>query len=218
MAEAILSVLGNFGFLLIVLFFITMDLSTFNNRLAVSKQYLRPRRSGHAIGSFVQGTRNYLVVSTVFGAIVAVIDAVALALLGLPSVVLWGLISFVTNYIPNIGFILGVIPPALIGLLQGGPQLMIAVIVVYSGINFVIQSLIQPRVGRRLGKPRHHGDFAVDDPMDVDHRSAGSAAGDPIDTAGAGGAVRDRPDHALDESAHRIGRTSRGGPRSGGRS
>ncbi len=140
---AILSVVGNFGFMLIVLFFVIMDLASFNNRLAVSRR-LRPD-AGHAMASFVHGTRNYLVVSTVFGAIVAVIDTVALALLGLPSVVLWGLISFVTNYIPNIGFILGVIPPAIIGLLQGGPQLMFLVIVVYSGINFVIQSLIQPR-------------------------------------------------------------------------
>jgi len=140
---AILSVLGNFGFMLIVLFFVIMDLSKFNNRLAVSRR-LRPD-AGYALSSFVHGTRNYLVISTVFGAIVAVIDAAALWLLGLPSVVVWGLISFVTNYIPNIGFVLGVIPPALIGLLQGGPSLMLIVIAVYSGINFVIQSLIQPR-------------------------------------------------------------------------
>ena len=140
---AIASVLGNFGFMLIVLFFVIMDLSSFTHRLAVSRRFAP--NAGRAMASFVHGTRSYLVVSTVFGAIVAVIDAAALALLGLPSVVLWGLISFVTNYIPNIGFVLGVIPPAVIGLLQGGPELMITVIVVYSGINFVIQSLIQPR-------------------------------------------------------------------------
>ena len=34
----------------------------------------------------------------------------------------------------------------MIALLDGGPDLMIAVIVVYSVINFVIQSVIQPRV------------------------------------------------------------------------
>ena len=31
------------------------------------------------------------------------------------------IIAFVTNYIPNIGFVIGVIPPALLGLLDGGP-------------------------------------------------------------------------------------------------
>jgi AI-2 transport protein TqsA len=58
---------------------------------------------------------------------------------------LWGVISFITNYIPNIGFVLGVIPPALIGLLQGGWSLMFLVIALYSVINFVIQTLIQPK-------------------------------------------------------------------------
>jgi AI-2 transport protein TqsA len=38
------------------------------------------------------------------------------------------------------------VPPALLGLLQGGPRLMIIVIVGYSLINFVIQSIIQPKV------------------------------------------------------------------------
>jgi predicted PurR-regulated permease PerM len=55
-------------------------------------------------------------------------------------------LAFVTNFIPNIGFIIGLIPPALMALLEGGPGLMVAVIVVYSAINFVIQSIIQPRV------------------------------------------------------------------------
>jgi predicted PurR-regulated permease PerM len=61
-------------------------------------------------------------------------------------------LAFVTNFIPNIGFVIGVIPPALIGLLEGGPDLMIAVIVLYSLINMVIQSIIQPRyVGETVG-------------------------------------------------------------------
>jgi AI-2 transport protein TqsA len=58
----------------------------------------------------------------------------------------WAVLAFVTNFIPNIGFIIGVIPPAIIALLDGGPGLMIAVIVTYSVINFLIQSVIQPRV------------------------------------------------------------------------
>ena len=59
---------------------------------------------------------------------------------------MWAVLAFVTNFIPNIGFIIGVIPPALIALLDGGPGLMVTVIIVYSVINFVIQSVIQPRV------------------------------------------------------------------------
>ena len=90
--------------------------------------------------------------TTVFGFIVAVLDSIALALLGIPLAITWGLLAFITNYIPNVGFIIGVVPPALLGLLTGGPQLMVVVIVVYCGLNFVIQSIIQPRfIGDAVG-------------------------------------------------------------------
>jgi AI-2 transport protein TqsA len=85
------------------------------------------------------------VVTTIFGLIIAVLDGIALAWIGIPLAVLWGVLSFVTNYIPNIGFILGVAPPALLGLLGSGWRGMLLVIVVYTLINFVVQSLIQPR-------------------------------------------------------------------------
>jgi AI-2 transport protein TqsA len=85
------------------------------------------------------------VVSTVFGLIVAVIDADFLWLVGVPLPLLWGLLAFITNYIPNVGFIIGVVPPALLALLEGGPRLMVIVIVAYSAINFIIQSIIQPK-------------------------------------------------------------------------
>ncbi len=105
-----------------------------------------------ALSAFSLGTRKYLVVTTVFGLIVAVIDTGALWALGIPLPVLWGLLSFITNYIPNVGFVLGLVPPALLALLQGGPGLMLTVIVLYSVINVIIQSVIQPKfVGDAVG-------------------------------------------------------------------
>ena len=93
-----------------------------------------------------------MAVSAGFGLVVAVIDGVALQIMGVPGAFVWAVLAFVTNFIPNIGFVIGVIPPALIALLDGGVGLMVAVIVVYSVINFLIQSVIQPRVvGDRVG-------------------------------------------------------------------
>jgi predicted PurR-regulated permease PerM len=85
-------------------------------------------------------------VSAGFGLVVAVLDGIALQIMGVPGAFVWAVLAFVTNFIPNIGFVIGVIPPALIALLDSGPATMIAVIIVYSVINFVIQSVIQPRV------------------------------------------------------------------------
>jgi AI-2 transport protein TqsA len=127
-----------------VLLFMAVDAAGFTARLGRAGGR-RPELTA-ALAGFASGTRRYLVVSTVFGFVVAVLDTVALALLGVPLPLVWGLFSFITNYIPNIGFVVGLVPPALLGLLEGGPGTMAAVIAVYCGINVVIQSVIQPKV------------------------------------------------------------------------
>jgi AI-2 transport protein TqsA len=138
------SALSDAVFLLAVLLFLCVDAVTFPARL-MSVAGQRPSVV-QALRSFAHGTRRYLLVSTVFGLIVAVIDTGMLWALGVPLPLLWGLLSFITNYIPNIGFIIGLIPPALLALLQGGPGLMATVIALYCVVNFIIQSLIQPKV------------------------------------------------------------------------
>ena len=58
--------------------------------------------------------------TALFGAIVGVLDAGALWLIGVPLPLAWGFFSFITNFIPNIGFVIGIIPPALLALLDSG--------------------------------------------------------------------------------------------------
>ena len=146
----LLGLVSNLLFVCTVVLFMTFDASSFPGNLASSARS-RPSLA-EAFGSFAVGTRTYLLVSSVFGGIVAVLDTAALALLGIPVPLLWGLLSFITNYIPNIGFVIGLIPPAVLGLLEGGPGLMLQVVVVYSVINVILQSVIQPKfVGDAVG-------------------------------------------------------------------
>jgi predicted PurR-regulated permease PerM len=130
--------------LLAIVLFMCLDAARFPDRLMVAATE-RPEVVG-ALRSFAGGTRQYLLVSTVFGLIVAVIDTIVLWAMGIPLPLLWGLLAFITNYIPNIGFVIGLVPPALLALLEGGADRMLAVIVFYSVVNFVIQSVIQPKV------------------------------------------------------------------------
>jgi AI-2 transport protein TqsA len=148
--SGILSAVSGLVFVGTLLLFLAFD-SAHAARLSQGARQHRPHLVD-ALGSFVRGTRSYLGVSAVFGLIVAVIDTTVLWAIGIPGAFVWGVLAFVTNFIPNIGFVIGVIPPAVIGLLEGGPGLMIAVIVLYSLINMVIQSVIQPRyVGDAVG-------------------------------------------------------------------
>ena len=149
-ASSAFSILSLIAFVAVLVVFIGFDSGKFPSQLSAANDE-RPAVIG-ALVHFAKSTRTYMTVSAVFGLIVAVIDTIALYLLGVPGAVVWGVLAFVTNFIPNIGFVIGVIPPAIIGLLEGGPGLMIWVIVVYSVINFVIQSIIQPKFqGDALG-------------------------------------------------------------------
>jgi AI-2 transport protein TqsA len=139
-----LGVLSNLFFLIVLLFFMAFDTDSTRRSLAVLGTRMPDLAA--ALSSFARGARGYMGVAAGFGFIVAVLDGVALAIMGVPGAFVWAVLAFVTNFIPNIGFVIGVIPPALIALLDGGPGLMIAVIVTYSVINFLIQSVIQPRV------------------------------------------------------------------------
>ena len=142
--SGMVSLLANVLLIVGLVLFMTIDGSNFPRHLrAVASS--RPAMV-EALIDFTTSTRRYLMVSTVFGAIVAVLDVIAMFALDIPKPLLWGVLAFLTNYIPNIGFIIGLAPPAVLALLVGGPGLMIAVIVIYCVINLVIQSVIQPKV------------------------------------------------------------------------
>ena len=91
------------------------------------------------------GIRRDFIVNAAFGAIVAVIDGLALWWMGVPGPAIWAVLAFVTNFIPNIGFVLGVIPPAILAFVVGDWPMLIGVIVVYSVVNVVLQVLVQPK-------------------------------------------------------------------------
>lgn len=91
------------------------------------------------------GVRRYFVVSASFGAVVAIIDGIALWALGVPAPAVWAILAFVTNFIPNIGFVIGVVPPTIMALVVGGWPLALAVVAVYSVVNVVLQVLVQPK-------------------------------------------------------------------------
>lgn len=91
------------------------------------------------------GVRRYYVVNATFGAIVAVIDGFALLWLGVPAPLVWAILAFVTNFIPNIGFVLGLVPPAVLAFVVGGWPMLLAVIAIYCVVNVVLQVLVQPK-------------------------------------------------------------------------
>jgi AI-2 transport protein TqsA len=146
-AQALVSgISGGLSLILLIVtlvIFLAFDASSMPERLAVIRETQPHIADG--LNNFAGRVRKYWIVTTLFGLIVAVLDVIALVIIGVPLYITWGVLAFVTNYIPNIGFILGVIPPALIALLDGGIGSAIAVVAVYTAINVIVQTIIQPR-------------------------------------------------------------------------
>jgi AI-2 transport protein TqsA len=146
-AQALVSgISGGLSLILLILalvIFLAFDASSMPERLAVIRE-TRPHIA-EGLNNFAGRVRKYWIVTTVFGLIVAVLDVIALVIIGVPLYITWGVLAFVTNYIPNIGFVLGVVPPALIALLDGGVGSAIAVVAAYTAINVIVQTIIQPR-------------------------------------------------------------------------
>jgi predicted PurR-regulated permease PerM len=147
LGELISDISGAFGFLFFLvtlMFFFVVAVPGFVPRAAALRG-TKPELAA-AMGTFLQRSQTYLVVTALFGAIVGVLDAGALWLLGVPLPLVWGFFSFLTNFIPNIGFIIGIIPPAFLALLDDGWEGLLGVVVAYSVLNVTIQTFIQPRV------------------------------------------------------------------------
>jgi predicted PurR-regulated permease PerM len=141
--NSVTSIASTLLFLLATALFMGLDAADFPERL----RRIAPERPTvvSALSAFARGTRRYLVVSSVFGVICSVLDSVLLAWLTVPLPVLWGTLAFITNYIPNIGFFAGLVPPALLALLDGGVREMVLVVAGYMVINVLIQTVIQPK-------------------------------------------------------------------------
>jgi len=146
----ILDALGALFLLVTLVFFAVVAVPGFVPRVAALRRS-KPELAA-AMAKFLRGAQTYLLMTALFGAIVGVLDAGALWLLGVPLPLVWGFFSFITNFIPNIGFIIGIIPPAFLALLDDGWQGLLAVVVAYSVLNVTIQTFIQPRVvGNSVG-------------------------------------------------------------------
>ena len=138
-----LSVLTAFFFVLAYVIFMAADASRYKDAgrvfgAARTATLERVRR-------FNVGVRRYYVVNASFGLVVAVVDTLALWALDIPIPIVWGILAFVTYFVPNIGFVLGLVPPAMLALVIGGLPLMLAVIAIYSVVNVVLQVLVQPK-------------------------------------------------------------------------
>jgi len=130
-------------FLLLLIMFMSIDGAYFPTILAAVKEKRAPFVD--ALTNFAKLTRSFMILTTIFGAIVALLNLTLLLVVGVPGAGLWAMLAFVCGFIPFIGFWISLVPAAIMALLAGGLPAFIAVVAFYGVINSLIQSVIQPK-------------------------------------------------------------------------
>jgi predicted PurR-regulated permease PerM len=95
---------------------------------------------------------SYFGIKTLMSLVTGMLVFLGLLLVGVDYPVLWGLVAFLFNFIPNIGSILASIPPLLLALIQLGPWAAVWVMAIFLFANSAIGNVLEPRLmGRQLG-------------------------------------------------------------------
>jgi predicted PurR-regulated permease PerM len=96
--------------------------------------------------------RHYLAIKTVTSLATGLVIAIGLTLVGVDYPVLWGVVAFLLNYIPNIGSVIAAIPAVAFALIQLGFQGALWSLGIFLVVNVVIGNAIEPKMmGRGLG-------------------------------------------------------------------
>ncbi|MDR2394985.1 MAG: AI-2E family transporter [Treponema sp.] len=151
---------GFIGFLMealmVVLFmaFLLLESAFFKEKIELAFEH---RRSGQIkkIGAdVVLQMSRYLSAKFFISLATGIVVTIGLSLTGLEFAVLWGLIQFILNFIPNIGSIAAGIGVGLFALLQFWPEPgpVIVTVLIMLGVNMIIGNILEPKImGDNLG-------------------------------------------------------------------
>lgn len=97
------------------------------------------------LNEFSADTVKYVAITGASGLLQAIANVIVLMILNVDFAVTWGVLFFFLNFVPTFGFLIAIIPPALIALLQYGWKIAVMVIAAWWLINFVGDNIIKPK-------------------------------------------------------------------------
>ena len=154
LAGQVISGLGNVlaqaVLILITVIFMLMEASAFQNKFhAIADD---PEASVERVEAITSSIKRYMTIKTTTSLLTGVLISLWLWFLGVDYPVLWGVIAFLFNYVPNIGSIIAAVPAVLLALVQADPQIALWTIAGYLVVNNLVGNVIEPRfMGSGLG-------------------------------------------------------------------
>ena len=148
--SALTGVITDAFFIFITVLFILGEASTFSGKLQAA--FGKGQKTMAPFEEFFRSVNRYLAIKTGTSALTGVAVWIFLSILGVKFAPLWGLTSFLLNYIPTLGSIIAAIPPVMLALVDIGAGGAIGVAAGQAVINLGIGNVLEPRLmGKELG-------------------------------------------------------------------
>lgn len=154
LASNLLSSLGgvmtNFFLILLTVVFMLFEAESIPRKVHIALD--DPQMKIQQIDKFLQSVKDYLAIKTLVSLGTGLVIGLWLYVLGVNHFLLWGVLAFLLNYIPNIGSIIAAVPAVLLALVQLGPAIAGLTALGYVVTNTVMGNVIEPKfMGKGLG-------------------------------------------------------------------
>ncbi len=143
LTSSLLGVLSDTGLTLLIFVYMLAAAPGFSRQLRKGLKNNLPALQ--RTEAFAQSTSSYLMIKGWLGALTALVQMLLMWWLGLDFFVLWGVLSFAFNFVPNIGFYIALAPPFLIALVELGWIKALLFAVGYIVINNFFDMVVAPR-------------------------------------------------------------------------
>ncbi len=137
-------VLTNTFLIFFTMIFILLEASTIPTKISAAfgrgaDEFERPR-------IFLDNLGRYLGIKTIVSVATGLLIGVLTWSIGLDFPLLWGMLAFLLNYVPNIGSIIAAVPAVLMAALQLGAGGAMLTAVSFLGVNVLFGNIIEPRL------------------------------------------------------------------------
>ena len=148
--KTLLSALSNVMLVTLTLVFMLLEAAGLSTKVRAA--WGQRADDDERFGSVTRDVQRYLAIKTILSFTTGVAVGSWVAILGVDFALVWGLLAFLLNYIPNLGSIVAAVPPVLLAVLQLGVGPALLVLLGFVVVNVLIGNILEPHLmGRRLG-------------------------------------------------------------------
>ncbi len=139
--------LSKFTLVMLFLIFILMGRNQFEKKVTNAYNEIISKRLIKIIHNVHESIRTYIGMQTLISFVTALLVMAVLFFFGMDFIIIWGLLTFLLNFIPTIGSIFAVLLPVTFAFLQFEDALIVLwIAIVLSIIQFTIGNLIAPKI------------------------------------------------------------------------